>query len=334
MIDRIANRRALGAALGLCLLAGCQPCPDRLYTLDELAGAHNARAAEIPALRAKAEIQLTLSRPGSLPVTVRVTSGNLLLLKDPADPFGMQYLLLRGRELNKELFRLGSDADAGVYYFWVDAGEGAAGAWWGREAHIGKPGVAVPFDPTQVAGVLGVLPWPIGASQPPYALLWPRRPASDWDAEPCEYAVQLLAPRPLRAGLYCRREVLLDRRDEGHPIRRVNLYDTFSRRVMTAELSDYQPVAVVSDWADPEAPAAPGPATARRIDVRWSYYDDEPVLTDTPAGPDQPRISRLVLTLREVEALPELPTGVFAFDPPPGLETTQVDRRYDLPETP
>lgn len=331
MTARLLAVVALGV-LAACV--GCQPCPDQLHTYDELAAEHNARVAEIRTLRAKAEITLTVEQPGALPVTVRVTSGNLLLRKDPAEPFGMQSLLLRGRELNRELFRLGSDAEAGVYYFWVDAGESLSGAWWGREAHIAKPGVVLPFDPTQLAGVLGVLPWPMQTAEPPYAILWPRRPASAWADQPCEYAVRLLMPRPLRAGLYCRREAILDRRDDSHTVAQVNLYDTYSRPVVRATLERYQPVALREDWLDPDSPTTPGPPVATRIDVRWTHYDDADGLTDRPGSAGVGRISRLQLTLRDVEALPELPARAFAFDPPAGLSATQVDEYYDQQEQP
>lgn len=316
-MKRRAPVLAGGLLLAVALAGGCKPaCPAELITVEEIVQRHNRAVEPLANLQTRAEITLTLRRPDRLPMRLPSVSGNLLLKRNPDDAAGLPAFLLRGRELSQELFRAGSDPAAGAYYFWYDVG-GESGAWWGRFEHLGKPRAGLLMDPTQLVHVLCVLPWPSDWPGPPVLLRAER--------DTCRYVLQFVAPKPV-GGLYVQREVYLDRRDPALRPREVRLYDLFSRVVMIARLSDYQPV---------QLPAAEGPPPedvpqiATRIDIEWVVYPTDE-LTDKPAERvEAPHPSALRLRLSSVQVREDLPAGVFEMDIPPHVPAIQVDAAYD-----
>jgi len=213
-----------------------------MVTRGELLDRHNANAAKIPSLWAVADVEIALA-DGS---RYRLTQGRLLLRKRPEDPFGPQDFMLRGKEIGREFFRMGVDAAGGMYYFWINATEEVRLARWGKLADLHRPGhESLQVDPTQLLGVLGVLPWPWQADEP-----W--RVVHKAMADPCVDVLMFVAPRPAAAGggLYVQREIWLDRNAETRRPMKVWLYDPWGRCVMAADLSDYRRIETSAEKAD------------------------------------------------------------------------------------
>lgn len=226
--------------------AGCAPrCPDAVATLDDVVARYNANAAGVPRLWARAKIQITMRDPASgLPVSwgsvspLAATNGVLLLAKSEKNPLGPHDFVLIGRETAAmELFRMGVSTAEKVYYLWYRFGS-RSGAWWGRTALAGAPGIqGLPFDPSQLAAVLGICELPDDFTQPPTVAL-------SMSTDPCAYVVTHIDRQPVTGRLLFKREVYFRWADEG-PRRPflVRFLDAAGRRVMDAKLKDYKPVA-------------------------------------------------------------------------------------------
>ncbi len=236
---------------GLSLLtAGCcvGQMPAQMLSLDALVESHNTNAGQVPHLWARARIQVsfmaTLDNGAQLPVTWGSTSqlaspnGLLLMAKGP-DPLGQHNFVLIGRETAAmELFRLGASLEEGVYYFWYTFG-GSRGAYWGRngraDAMVGK----IPINPHDLLAVLNVSMLPADQTTLPAVAMTMR-------TTPCEYAyvVTSIDRHPDTQQILFRRETLFTWSDD-EPARpfEMNFFDANGLRIMTAKLSDYQPIA-------------------------------------------------------------------------------------------
>jgi len=300
------------------LFAGCQPCPDEVIDIDQIVAAHNANAAQIPRLWARAEMDVTVKPPDAPEMTWRSGSPTCLLLYwRGGNPDGPHDFVLVGRETAAvELFRMGSSTDQGLYYFWYRFGD-RGGAWFGRLALAGAPGVSLlPFDPTELLGVLGITPLPANPGRLPAAVLT----MNDRPGE-CSYVVGVVDAQPVSGRVLVKREIILPWSNDEPPLpKRVNLLDAAGRRVMTATLSDYRPIDTGEDQgdADDAARREQPPVMPTSIDIVWR---------DVPGQPSRLirrihlKLSKMTAEDNELEA--DLAT---AFRPPPGVRPVPVDK--------
>jgi len=250
--------------VGLVLaLVGCAPrCPESWVPREELVAEYNANADAAPRLWARAKITVTFATEDGWPVrwgstsALAGTNGLLLLIKGD-DPDGPHDFLLRGLEAGSELFRVGSSATDGVYYFAYRFGEGA-GAWFGRHDLAGAPGIAeLPIDPNQLLSVLGIVALPADFTRLPTVVMTMR-------TGPCAYVLSYLDRQPITGRILFRREVFFrwSDREQRRPFR-VNLFDADGRGVMTAELKTYRTINV------PGSPADRQPIMPTDIEIHW-----------------------------------------------------------------
>ncbi len=254
---RLCGNPFLLLAAVLALVVGCaSPCPDKLAGIDHIVAAHNANAASVPRLWARVEMDVTLKPESGPEVTWRSGSPTgLLLYRRGKNANGPHDFVLIGREAAAvELFRAGASNAQGLYYFWYKFGD-RAGAWYGRLALAGAPGVKqVPVDPMQLLSVLGITPLPAEPGRLPAAALGMQNTPGD-----CAYVVAVLERQPVSNRVRFTREMLMPWSDAEPPRpSRVNIFDDAGRRVMTAKLSDYRPIDVSSlDDPPPVAPVMP-----------------------------------------------------------------------------
>lgn len=306
--------------LELLTSAGCPPpvYPQTRVPLETLVAEHNANAEKLERLWAQVHMRVTLSDAdgrtflwGSASSLGR-SNGRLMLTKEPDQ--GLQFAIV-GSDVATELFRMGIDADAGLYYCWYNPGKDGK-AWYGQTQYAGAPGVkAMPVDPTQLPEILGIteLPLPLKDRMP--AVVMTLR------TDPFAYVVAYLKPQPVTGVLKVWREVCF-RWDDKLPRRPflVRLYDPTGLCRMEAELDRYEPV-------ESDGPKETWPVMPTSIRVTC------------PAIPNVQEFSRLEMTLSETSAVHPFSRKVFSFWPhlPPGVrEPTQVDSQYGavLPETP
>lgn len=295
------------------LAGGCvqppAPCPARHVPLEALAAEHNANAAKAPRLWARARIafQMTDARGRRIAWGSTLPPSNALLMLDKRDGGGLDFVL-SGKELGTDLFRLGLDADAGLYYVWYGLGE-HGGAWYGRTALAGAPGVqAAPIDPMQLVSILGVTELPENWRHETPTLLM------TLDSQPCAYVVRYVAPQPMTGELKIWREVFYHWGEGPRRPFRVRLYDADGRMRMQAELADYRPIA----WL-----GAPEQAPVMPTDFRMVW----------PAIPGVQPEAHLHMALGEMTTTKVLPPGGRVFKFWPNLPTsagqpTQVDAEY------
>ena len=249
----MAARWLLPASLGAVLAAGgCAPCPETLVGLDRLVAEHNANADGVPRLWARAALSVTIDARDAPAFTWR--SGEptcLLLLAKGPDRLGPHDFVLIARETAAvELFRIGSSAEQGEYYFWFRFGE-RGGAWVARhEAPPAGGARRLPIDPSQLLSVLAVCALPDDPTKLPAVALGMNNEPGD-----CAYVVTLIDRQPVTRRILFRREVYF-RWSDTEPRRpyKVNLFDHAGRRVMTAHLKGYRPIDV-SELDDPPAKA-------------------------------------------------------------------------------
>jgi len=248
------------AAVAVCL-TGCPPCDVELVGREVLFAAHNRNADAIPALWAIADVEINLTGEG-LFGSYRLPDGRLYFRRRGDDPLGPHYFMLRGKEIDQEVFRLGIDADAGLFYYWVNVPNGESFARWGPlEALHTIDGEGIPMDPTQLLNALGVVAWPTDPDAAAHVVL--RTPE-----KPCVYEMLTVARRDAWGGWYLARETLIDRRDEERHPHKTMLYDRQGRIAMTADLDAYEPVATGDEPAGrPEVPT----------DIRLTWVDSEPI---------------------------------------------------------
>lgn len=297
----------------LAAAGGCAaPCPRTHASLPELISTYNTNAARVPRLWARARITATFPVNG-LPVTWTSAAPNgILLLVKGEDPLGPHDFVLVGKEAGLEVFRVGSSAEQGLYYFWYALGDDAA-AYVGRQELAGAAGIEeMPIDPNQLLAVLGVtdlpheLSWSPGGGRPtPFPTA-----AMRMNTEPgrCAYAVSYIDRQPVSGRILFRREMLFTWSDE-EPVRpfRVNFLNADGLAVLTAELSDYRPVAT---------PDATAPAPEMPTDIRIQWLDPH---THKPT-------SSVRLELSEMTTEPRGSRAAARFNPPAAAPIIEVDR--------
>jgi hypothetical protein len=299
-------------AVGLVALAaaGCNPArPEHVLSRRQIIDAHNANAAAIPRLWARAKIALVLTDAKGRTVSWGSTSplaeanGLLLYARGPSDPGPHDFVLIGRAAGATELFRLGNSAAEGVYYLWTSLGDQRA-ALWGRQALAGAPGVDIPIDPMQILSVLNITPLPADFTTLPAAVL------TVSDGPPWSYVVTILDRQAVTGDILCRREVRCTWDDRKEPLPyRVDLFDAAGQRTMTAELRDYRAIRVAEGSASPRMPTD--------ITLTWPQ-----------------KRSRIHLVLSEMTTEPTWDRGQALFEAhlPAGLtadQITQVDKQLD-----
>lgn len=313
-----AIRQSLPLVLLAALLAaagGCAaPCPNSLASIDQIVAAHNANVASVPRLWARVEMDVSLQPETGPEMTWRSGSPTgLLLYRRGGKPNGPHDFVLIGRETAAvELFRAGASTAQGLYYFWYRFGD-RAGAWYGRLALAGAPGVKhMPIDPMQLLGILGITPLPTEPGKlPAVALSMNNTPGQ------CAYVVTVLDRQPVSNRVLFKREIILPwTGKEPPPPTRVNIFDDAGRRVMTAALADYKPI----DVSSLDKPPAKSPVMPTDIDITCS---------DVPGVPRLIRKIHLRLSEMTVEDkwLPE----AVDFKPPTGVVPVLADEALAKP---
>ena len=257
--------------LSLLAAAGCEICPDRMVPLQSLVGEHNANAARVSRLWARAKVQATLENPeGGLPLVVGSVSSfaspnGLLMLAKGDDPLGPHHFVLIVREMaGVELFRLGVSPDEGLYYFWYNFGDESA-AYVGRSDLAGAPGTrTLAVDPNDLLSVLGVCELPRDfAGLPTVALTMDRTPGD------CAYVLNCISHQPVSNQVLITRQMRFRwSTTEPRELMTVRFRDANGVETMTADMSDYRAVHAGEDGFI----AAMMPT---RIRITWPESDSE-----------------------------------------------------------
>lgn len=289
----ILSRHARSLAAGLLAvlsinLMGCPmppaPCPDQMLTRTELVQQFNRNASAVPRLWARATIDLHVKTDdhsvswGSL----LLPPNGLLFLSKTTNRLGAQNFVLLGRELGSEIFRVGVCAmgdprDANdLYYCWYRFGDSSA-ALYGRNGSAGLADT-LPLDAHDLLSVLGIMELPEAFAETPTVTL-----TTDPTPGHCAYILSYLdRQRSLAApggaeGDDSATGPLIQRREmhfawaKDAPARPflIHFYDRHGRRVMTAHLKNYKPVAV----EDMPEPAGGPPVVATDIEIEWPQKD-------------------------------------------------------------
>lgn len=265
--------RIVPAVLAAALLGGCATLPPQV-PVERLVAEHNSNAERVPRLWARVRMSVTLENDDGWAFTWGSASplaapNGLLLLGKGQRPAGPHDFVLIGREIaGVELFRLGSSAEQGVYYFWHTL-RGGGEAYWGRQELAGAPRIeGLPFDPNQLLAVLTVSELPRDLSKLPSVALTMSR-------DPQAYVLTYVDRLPASGRIGFRRRMYF-RWADGEPRRpfRVEFLSPDGRVVMRAELSDYAPVAGPVGGGEPEE--AVDPADAWLGGENLDAIDEEP----------------------------------------------------------
>jgi hypothetical protein len=291
--------------LAVCVLAaGCRKqCPLTRLSQDDLVAEYNRNAEQIPRLWARAKMQITLANGLTLGSVSPLANPNGLLLLEQQNPHpGQQNFVLIGREsLAMEIFRLGCNAEQGLYYFWYNAGDYGGEALWGHQALAGAPNVkSLPLDPNQLLGVLGISILPSDFTHLPTVALSMTHQPGEWiDAkDACAYVLTYIDRQPVSQRIGFRREIYFTwAKDQPARPYLVKLFNQNGERVMVAKLSDYRPIQTDSD---------PAPIMPTRFEIDW------------PANK-----TRIVMVLSEMSTEDKWDIEATEFSPP---ESIQVDK--------
>jgi hypothetical protein len=257
--------------------AGCQPLPKAQVTLNTLVTEYNANAAGVPMLAAYAEIDFTVYHETTgLALPLWSSSNGLLRMKKGPAALGTHDMVLIGREVSKQVLRVGTSSKDKVYYMWTLIPE--AQAMWGRIELAGAPGIKrLKIDPTGLQAVLGICQLPADQSVTPAVTL-------KMDTTPGRYAYVLgyVSRQPVSNNFVLRREFRFGW-DEKRPdwlaevlwgkvrprrLEEINFFDDRGRRIMSAAVSDYKPVDVSMLDNPPQTPPI------MPTDIRITWFND------------------------------------------------------------
>ncbi len=258
MID---HRMAMGMALLVAVaLAGCgHVCPKDVVPQEVLVAEHNANAAKVTRLWSNARVAAWFTLESGVKVPWGSTSplaaynAKVRLWKQPSGP---PNFVLVGQVLAQDIFRVGIDAQAGLYYMWYSAGSKKL-SLVGRTSLAGAPGVqGIPIDPLQLVAVLGL-------TELPTAPNWLPAVTMDLQHKPHAYVVRYWDSQAVTGRMKKWREVLYTWKD-GQPRRpfQVRLFDAEGTCRVVAKVGRYKPI----EWA---GPAAEAPMMATDYRIRW-----------------------------------------------------------------
>ncbi len=287
---------------------GCPSCPPEAVSLNTLISEYNVNASRVLRLWAMARLKVTIiDKESGLPFTWDFgESGGVLLLAKGEDPYATKDFVLVGRESGQDVFRLGVDAAADVYYMWYKFGS-RNGAWWGRNAFAGAPGIeAMPIDPNQLLAVLSVCELPARLVELPTVAL-------TMNAEPgrCAYVLSYIDRQPISDRILFKRHMYF-RWEKDKPRRpfRVDFLDGDGRRIVTADLKDYRKIDTGKGAkGDPTAPVMP-------TDIRITWIDPK----------THKKTANVHIVLSKMTTADKWDRQACAFDPPDGVPILQVDK--------
>ena len=273
------RRSAVGLlSLFVIAAAGCtQPLPKSQVTLDTLVAEYNANAATVPMLAAYADIEFTAYHETTgLGLPLWSSPNGLLRMKKGPDPLGAHDMVLIGREVSKQVLRVGTSRKDNAYYMWTLIPE--TKAMWGRLKLAGAPGIKLlPIDPTGLQAVLGICQLPADQSGMPAVTL-------QMDTTPGRYAYVLgyVSRQPVSNKFVLQREFRFgwdEKRSDWlakclwgsrrpRRIEEINFFDDRGRKMMSAAVSDYKPVDVSALDNPPQTPPI------MPTDIRITWFND------------------------------------------------------------
>lgn len=291
-------------ALGV---AGCpvDKPPTTVVSLHELLREHNANAAAVEQLWARVKVSVRL--PG-VPLPWSSATSLLILGKGP-NKLGPHDFVLVGREAGVDMFRLGSNLEQGVYYFWYNMG-GHGAAYVGRNDLAGAAGVqAMPIDPHQLLSLLGVCEMPEQLDRLPAVSV------SMQTRKPYAYRVSYVDRQKVSNRILSRREVYFTWSDDPAEARRpfhARILDAKGRPVVAADLARYRPIETAGGGA---------PVMPTDIHMTCTHWPEP--------GDPKPKVTRstIHLMLSEMTAVGKGNAArASQLKPPPSLPVIQVDR--------
>ncbi|MBL7221931.1 MAG: hypothetical protein ISS69_17625 [Phycisphaerae bacterium] len=273
------RRSAVGLlSLFVIAAAGCTPpLPKSQVTLDTLVAEYNANAATVPMLAAYADIEFTAYHETTgLGLPLWSSPNGLLRMKKGPDPLGAHDMVLIGREVSKQVLRVGTSRKDNAYYMWTLIPE--TKAMWGRLKLAGAPGIKLlPIDPTGLQAVLGICQLPADQSGMPAVTL-------QMDTTPGRYAYVLgyVSRQPVSNKFVLQREFRFgwdEKRSDWlakclwgsrrpRRIEEINFFDDRGRKMMSAAVSDYKPVDVSALDNPPQTPPI------MPTDIRITWFND------------------------------------------------------------
>ncbi|MCE5276993.1 MAG: hypothetical protein ABFD92_19940 [Planctomycetaceae bacterium] len=300
------QKTLVAAVLAAVVAAGGCACPEQHVSLQTLVQEHNANAAQVPMLWARARIELTVARSGLL---VPLATDGLLLLAKNSNPNVPPGFVLIGRELGHDIFRIGSSPQEGVYYFWYQFG-GSGQAVWGRTAMAGAPGLeAIPLDPYQLLALLGITELPKDGSRLPAVVM-------SMCTSPCAYVVSYIDRQPITGNALFRREAYIDWTKDQEPLRpyRIDFFSPDGRRTLKSGLKSYRPIEGAS--------TAVMPTDISLSTVSWPGHPNSPI-----------RSIRFSLSEMTVEDKWDRSSLLFVENLPPGIvDVIQLDKNISPPK--
>ncbi|MCK5113176.1 MAG: hypothetical protein KAR11_00240 [Phycisphaerae bacterium] len=251
--------------LGSLMLIGCPPSHpslDTLVSVDKIVAEHNRNAAKIPQLWARADITFR-EKPGGFPLGA---DGILMLNKTPGVT-GVHDFALIFKKSGEELGRVGISTRESAYYMWMKVDDNPS-CVWGHLALAGAEGLEnIRINPVQLLSVLTVCELPSVFSQVPFV-------GQTISLAPPAYVLTYVERQPVSGKLLFTRRIhcTWSVTQPPRPFK-VELLDNRGVVVLTAKLSNYQPIATGNDSDnDPEIrkllPVMP-------TDIRLKWKDGE-----------------------------------------------------------
>ena len=144
-------------SLFVIAVGGCQPIPKTQVSLNELVAEYNANAKAVPMLAAYADIEFSAYHASSgAGMPLWSTPNGLLRIKKGPKPLGTHDMVMIGREVSKQVLRVGTSRKDDVYYMWTLLQDSKA--LWGHMKYAGAPGIEnLSIDPTPRVPSTGVI---------------------------------------------------------------------------------------------------------------------------------------------------------------------------------
>ncbi|MBT3198427.1 MAG: hypothetical protein HN350_00765 [Phycisphaerales bacterium] len=303
-------------ALLLVAAGGCTPpIPNTQITLGQLVSEYNTNASGVKMLAAYAEIDyIEYHDITGLGLTLWSSPNGLLRMKKGKNPLAPGDMVLIGREMSQQVMRVGTSLKDKAYYMWALMPKKLA--MWGHLELAGAPGIRqLPIDPTGLQAVLGICQLPADQSKTPAVTL-------QMDTTPGEYAYVLryVNRQPVSKHLLQRREYRFTWGDDKpRRLEEVNFYNALGRKVMTAEVSDYQPI----DIASMTNPPAAAPVMPTDITITW-FNDRQQKTNAVHLKLSQMTTDEEMWDIEVCEFLSNLPSEI------PAQSVIQVDKAIPL----
>ncbi|MDP6046797.1 MAG: hypothetical protein QGG25_14410 [Phycisphaerae bacterium] len=270
------HRTGLGLlSLFVIAIGGCaQPIPKTQVSLNELVSEYNANAKAVPMIAAYADIEYTMYHESTgVGLPLWSSPNGLLRMEKGPDPLGTHDMVMIGRELSRQVMRVGTSRKDNVYYMWTLIPDPKA--MWGHMKLAGAPGIEnLPINPTGLQVILGICQLPDGRSKSAGVTL-----RMDTTSGRYAYVVGYISRQPVTDKLVVNKEFRFawdEKRPNGlseffwgkqkpRRLEEVNFYDMNGRKVVSAQVGDYKPVEIDPEAAQPKI----APIMPTRIRITW-----------------------------------------------------------------